>query len=173
MLSIGNSVPKETEVCDIDMNFSSLASLLRGPEYLICILCPFAFEAKDENTMEKLILEVNGKLATFTQREIRVIVVNGEPALTNKMWVETRNLEIEVFSDRKLELATMLTGTRDWAEHLLNSKGVRLGGSLPIALPGVVLISSAGIVRSKVLSPDPDNITICLRDVEKMVGLSV
>ena len=61
--------------------------------------------------MEKLVIKVNENLGFFTSRDVRVVVVNGEPPMTNKIWIEQNNLEIEVFSDPNLEIANVLMGT--------------------------------------------------------------
>ena len=121
--------------------------------------------------MEKLILKVNGNLSFFTSRDVRVVVINGEPPMTNKNWIEQRNLEIEVFSDPSLEVGTVLMGTRDWNELLL-SKGIRLSSPYPIISPGVVLLNNLGVLKNKLTVPDPSNVTATLRDVERMAGLS-
>ena len=79
---------------------------------------------------------------------------------------------MEVFSDPKLELSTMLIGTCDLAAQLLAEKGARLGAPLPGPNSGIVILSKDGVVKSKLLIPDPGNISLTVKDIERMAGLT-
>ena len=92
--------------------------------------------------------------------------------LTNKNWTEQRHLEIEVFSDPKLDLSSVVVGTRDLNEYFLNLKGARLGGKYLVPLPGVALFNNHGILKAKLLIPDPNDITTSVYDVQRMAGLT-
>jgi hypothetical protein len=87
------------------------------------------------------------------------------------MWVQRRNLEMEVLSDPKLELSTMLIGTCDLSEYFLTSKSVRLGAPLLGAKAGIAIISKEGILKSRLVVPDIGNVLLTVKDIERMAGL--
>ena len=122
--------------------------------------------------MENLILKINENLGFFTSRDVRVIVVNGESPFTNKIWIEQRNLEIEVFSDPSLELAKLLVGIRDLNDILFNTKGIRLGAPYFISNPGVVLLNEEGIFKNKMIIQNFEKITNSMTEVARMAGLT-
>ena len=157
-----------------DLSVTSFSSLLRGPEYLLCIFSSFSFEKKGEdNTMENLIVQVNRRLAYFTTRDIRVVIINREQPLTNRAWAERRHLEIEVYSDPKLMIASEVSGTRDITEtdlHLI--EGVEFHQPKRLPNPGAFVFDRKGVLKSKLMIPDLNNITAKCNDVERICGLS-
>jgi hypothetical protein len=49
--------------------------LLNGAEALIILFLPFCFGERKEKSMEQLIINVNERLDTFNQHDIRVVCV--------------------------------------------------------------------------------------------------
>jgi hypothetical protein len=49
MITIGTTLSGDISLYDVELNLISLASLLRGPEFLIIIFSGFAFEEKSVN----------------------------------------------------------------------------------------------------------------------------
>ena len=159
---------------DPEMNPTSFSSLLRGPEYLLCLFSSFSFEKRgEENTMEHLIVQVNRRLAFFTSRDIRVVIINREIPLTNKVWAERRSLEIEVYADPQLKIVGEIVGIRDITETNLHLKeGVDFHQPHALPKPGAFVFDKLGTLKSKLTIPDLNNITATCRDVERICGIS-
>ena len=122
--------------------------------------------------MEHLIVQVNRRLAFFTSKDIRVVVINRDQPLTNKVWVERRHLEMEVYSDPKLEVVSEVVGTRDISETNLHVKeGVYFHENRALPNPGVVVFDKTGVLKSKLIIPDLNDITATCQDVERICGM--
>ena len=75
LLGISDSVPKSVELCDIESQATTMATLLRGPDYLLIIFSPYSFGSM--GPLETLILKVNERLAFFTSKEVRSLQAVG------------------------------------------------------------------------------------------------
>ena len=71
ILAISDTVSKSVELCDIESQATTIATLLRGPDYLLIIFSPYSFGSM--GPFETLILKVNERLAFFTSKEVKII----------------------------------------------------------------------------------------------------
>ena len=97
--------------------------------------------------------------------------MNGEPPLTNKVWAERRNIEIEVLSDPSLNFVNMMVGSRNINESSLKTIGGMHvpGDRILLPNPGVVLLDRHGVLKSKLFLPNLNQVTASVRDIEEII----
>ena len=156
-------------LASVNSDITPIGLLLQGATALVLLFVPYCFGECTENSMEKLLKEINDEHALYVTSEIRVVAVTSELPCVNMQWAADIGLSVEVYSDAALNVSNTLVGSFDLSLFMLEKRNVHMG-SIFVPMPAVVIVDGdTGRVVAKYVMASPDSVHITSANIIQLV----